>query len=99
MPLRNAAEHCVVGSRPGVPRSNLGRFLAADAKRAALVLIKDIPYPGDRRWMLRHFNSEIAAHAVGRRRFAGDDCQPAYLCLFIQILRELLELTRRQTVK
>jgi len=49
--------------------------------------------------MLCHFNSEIAAHAVGRRLFAGDDRQPARLYLFIQILHQLPELTRRQTVK
>jgi len=62
-------------------------------------MIKDIPYSGDRRLMLCHFNSEIAAHAVGRRLFAGDDRQPARLYLFIQILHQLPELTRRQTVK
>src|SRR5262245_5177297 len=95
----NPAEHCVVGRRPGVTVSNIRGLLATDAQSAVLILIKNVPYPGDCGLMLRHLNGEIATHTVGGRLFARDYREAASLGFVVEILYQFTELARRQTIE
>ena len=83
----------------GVTLSNLRGLLTADAQSAMLVLVKDVPYPGDCSLVLRHFNREIAAYPIGRGLFARDYREAASLCFVIEIPYEFLELARRQAIE
>ena len=47
-----------------------GAAYALFAQGAVLILIKDVPHPGDRGLALCHPRGEITAHAVSRRLFA-----------------------------
>src|SRR5215475_4153319 len=65
------AEHCVIGSCPGVVMTNLCSLLAADAQGTLFLLVKYVPDPGHCGLMLRHFDGQIATHTIGRRLLAG----------------------------
>ncbi len=63
----HAANHLLVGGRPGVAAAaGGGRFFAGDAQRPALVGVVDVPDPGERGLVALDQRGDIAADAVGR---------------------------------
>src|ERR1700759_3466777 len=75
--LRDLAQYQVVRCRPGVTAAFAGRFLAGKAKGALLVLVVDVPDPGDGGASVVDLGGEIAFHPVGGGALPGHDRQAA----------------------
>jgi hypothetical protein len=96
--LRDLPQHQVVGRGPGVAPGLSGRFLAAEPQRALLVVVIDVPNPGDRGAAAADLGGEIAAHAVAGRAFAGDDRQVAKLGFAVEHVHHPVEHLRRRAI-
>src|SRR5205823_6223622 len=62
--LRNFPQYEVVGRRPGVASGLAGRFFAGKPQCTLLVVVVDVPDPGDHGLAAHHLRRQIAAHAV-----------------------------------
>src|SRR3954454_22861495 len=96
--LRNLPQDEVVGCCPGVASGLAGRFFAGKPQCALLVVVVDVPDPGDRGLAAHHLRREIAAHAVGSSALAGDDRQVAHLRFAVEHVNHPVEYLRRRAV-
>src|SRR5437764_1163015 len=62
--LGDLSKQEVVGPAPGVTSELASGLLAAEAKRALLVAVIDVPYPRDHRAATIDLGREIASHPV-----------------------------------
>src|SRR3954465_13646562 len=95
---RNLPQDEVVGCCPGVASGLAGRFFAGKPQCALLVVVVDVPDPGDRGLAAHHLRREIAAHAVGSSALAGDDRQVAQLRFAVEHVNHPVENLRRRAV-
>ena len=80
------AQHRLVGDAPRVAAGAAARLLAADAQRAHLHVVIDVPHPGNMRAPADHLRRQIAAHAVVRGAFARRDRDVACTCASAEML-------------
>ena len=88
----------LVGDAPWVAAGAAAGFLAGDAQRAQLVVVVDVPHPGDMRAPADDLRRQIAAHAIVRGAFARRDREVARLRLGGEIVDQPVEHADRRAV-
>ena len=79
-------------------RLGMGRLLAGDAQRAALVAVVDVPHPGKGRPVAIDQRRDVAADPVGRGTRARHHGDPARAGLVVERRHQLAEHLRRRPV-
>src|SRR6185437_4664734 len=91
-------QHQVVGAAPGIAPGPAGRLLAAEAQRALLVAVVDVPDPCDGGAAAADLGGEIASHAVRSGAFAGYHRQVPQLGFTVEHAHHAVEHLGRRTV-
>src|SRR5579863_292344 len=96
--LRDFPQNQVVGGGPGVAPGLARGLLAGKAQRALLVLVIDVPDPGDDGAAAVHLGCEITAHPVRSGALAGHDREAAKFGFAVEHADHPLEHLRRRPV-